>query len=221
MLLHIHARTSMRLAFTLLLAAFFSLSVNTMRAEAQDCLIGQVIWTAGSFCPRGMLPAQGQTLPIAPNSALFSILGTNYGGDGRTTFKLPNLGGRSIIGQGSSPLTTSYRLGDSGGRDFVALKEENMPAHHHTIASGDFGQMRGQNKVANTDDPKDAFLGKTNGVNIYTKAHGAGQTMAHGTVRLDTPDQTSSAGGSTHVDIRDPYLVLLPCLCKDGRYPLK
>ena len=216
MLLHTHARTSMRLVFTLLLAATFSLSVNTKRAEAQECYMGQVIWTAANFCPRGWLQAKGQTLQIGSHQALWSTMGTMYGGDGRTTFKLPNLGGRSAIGPGSSPLSVDYHQGQSGGRDFVELKANQMPRHHHTISSGDFGNLRAQGSTANTDDPTDAFLAKTNGVKVYTKARGTNRTMAHGTVRLDTPDQTSSAGGTTHVDIRDPFVVLLPCVCTQG-----
>lgn len=99
----------------------------SQKAEAQECFIGEVRMFAGNFAPRGWALAQGQLLAISSNSALFSILGTTYGGDGRTTFGLPDLRGRSPIGQGSGPGLPSIRLGQKNGDVEVAVG----PNHQH------------------------------------------------------------------------------------------
>lgn len=84
----------------------------TKPAMASECMLGEVRWFAGNFAPRGWAFANGQTLPISQNSALFSLLGTMYGGDGRTTFQLPDLRGRHLVGVGTTRSGGSLRTGD-------------------------------------------------------------------------------------------------------------
>ncbi len=98
-------------------------------------LLGQIILFSGNFAPRGWAFCDGQLLPIAQNSALFSILGTVYGGDGRTTFGLPDLRGRAPIGPRNGPGLSDYRLGQKGGVETVTLNQTQIPSHSHTAGT--------------------------------------------------------------------------------------
>lgn len=96
-------------------AGLFALALGagaSKPALASECLLGEVRWFAGNFAPRGWAFAYGQTIPISQNSALFSLLGTMYGGDGRTTFRLPDLRGRHLVGVGATQSGGSLRPGD-------------------------------------------------------------------------------------------------------------
>jgi microcystin-dependent protein len=100
-----------------------------------DPFIGQIIMFAGNFAPRGWAFCDGQLLPIAQNSALFSILGTTYGGDGRSTFALPDLRGRVPLHPGRGPGLSEVRLGDKGGAESVTLTEAQLPSHSHPMSA--------------------------------------------------------------------------------------
>jgi microcystin-dependent protein len=93
--------------------------------------IGEIILFAGNFAPRTWAFCEGQLLPISSNTALFSILGTTYGGDGRTTFALPDLRGRTAIQPGRGPGLTDHRLGEIGGAETTTLTVATMPSHNH------------------------------------------------------------------------------------------
>ena len=95
-------------------------------------LIGEVRWFAGNFAPSGWAFCDGQLLPISEYQALFSILGTFYGGDGRTTFALPDARGRAIVHEGSGPGLTSRSLGEASGQEEVTLTTAEVPSHDHT-----------------------------------------------------------------------------------------
>lgn len=96
-----------------------------------DGMIGEVRLFGGNFAPRGWALCDGQLLPIASNTALFSILGTTYGGDGRTTFALPDLRGRVAVHPGTGPGLTPRRLGERFGAEAVTLTTAQLPAHSH------------------------------------------------------------------------------------------
>ena len=104
-----------------------------LSSQAQDPLIGEIKMVGFNFCPRGWVEADGQLLSIAENSALFSLYGTIYGGDGRTTFALPDLRGRAPIHVGSGPGLSTYVEGEKGGVETVTLTPSELPAHSHTI----------------------------------------------------------------------------------------
>jgi microcystin-dependent protein len=95
--------------------------------------IGQIIMFGGNFAIQGYALCDGQLLPIAQNAALFSILGTNYGGNGTTTFALPDLRGRTAIHMGSGPGLSSHPLGESSGSESVTLHLTQMPSHNHAL----------------------------------------------------------------------------------------
>lgn len=106
-----------------------------------DPFVGQISMFAGNFAPRGWAFCNGQLLSIAQNTALFSILGTTYGGDGHTTFALPNLQGRAPVHQGQSPGTSHYALGQVGGVENVTLTVNELPAHNHAVALNGTGNV--------------------------------------------------------------------------------
>ncbi|MDH3469134.1 MAG: tail fiber protein [Gammaproteobacteria bacterium] len=104
-------------------------------ACSTDGYIGSMNVFAGNFAIRGCAFAHGQVLQISENTALFSILGTTYGGDGRITFALPDTRGRSVIGAGTGPGLSTVELGQRGGAESVTLSVANLPAHSHTAAT--------------------------------------------------------------------------------------
>ncbi len=98
-----------------------------------DPFIGEIVMFGGNFNPRGWAKCDGQLLPIDQNSALFSILGTLYGGDGRTTFGLPDLRGRVPINRGQGPGLTNRMLGSKGGDETATVSANQMPSHNHPL----------------------------------------------------------------------------------------
>jgi len=98
-----------------------------------DPFVAEVRIFAGNFAPRGWAFCEGQLIPISQNTALFSLLGTNYGGDGRVTFGLPNLQGRAPMHPGQGPGLTPRSLGDMGGSSSVTLTQAELPAHAHAM----------------------------------------------------------------------------------------
>jgi len=101
--------------------------------NAIDPYIGEISIFAGNFAPRGWAFCDGQLLPISQNTALFSILGTTFGGDGRTTFALPDLRGRTPVHPGQGPGLSSYQLGERSGSESIILNIQNLPSHNHII----------------------------------------------------------------------------------------
>ena len=115
----------------LLIGLFAILSFG--KTKAQEPIIGEIRMFAGNFDPKGWAFCQGQLLLIAQNQALFALLGTTYGGDGRTTFALPDLRGRAPIGFGQGPGLSYKDLGQQFGTETVTLTTAQMPAHSHTV----------------------------------------------------------------------------------------
>ncbi|MFD2724914.1 phage tail protein [Hyunsoonleella rubra] len=175
----------------LVLASFLS----TNNTEAQTPFIGEIRIFAGNFPPRGWAFCDGQTLPINQNTALFSILGTTYGGDGRTTFALPDLRGRAVIGEGNGPGLADRRLGSKTGQDNVTLTSNQIPSHNHpatttskVVLNGDAGasdDSSGQH-IANQlgGFNEDATPGASlNGTTSTTTIDNAGSTQPHNNIQ--------------------------------------
>jgi microcystin-dependent protein len=106
--------------------------------------IGEIRMFAGNFAPAGWALCNGQLLPISENDALFTLIGTTYGGDGQTTFALPDLRGRLPVHQGTGPGLGSYILGETGGAELVTLTVNQLPAHNHR-AQGTSGEADRRN----------------------------------------------------------------------------
>jgi microcystin-dependent protein len=128
--------------------------------------LGFVYDFAGNFAPGGSTMAQGQILPISSNTAVFSLLGTTYGGNGTTNFALPNLAGTAIVGTGTGPGLFSQSLGQSTGSATVTLTTGQLPAHDHTLSGGGVTGMTGGSQPFNNDQPSLAlnYLIATSGI---------------------------------------------------------
>ncbi|MCS4303802.1 phage tail protein [Chryseobacterium sp. BIGb0232] len=118
---------------TLLICSAFS---PALKAQGSDPFLGQIAFVPYNFAPNGWAECNGQILPIAQNQALFSLLGTTYGGNGTTNFALPDMRGRVLIHNGTSPSSgTTYTLGEVGGAEGVTLTVTQMPAHSHSVSA--------------------------------------------------------------------------------------
>lgn len=131
--------------------------------------IGQIVMFGGNFAPRQWAFCNGQLLAISSNTALFSILGTIYGGDGRTTFALPDLRGRASMHPGNGPGLSSRRLGQAGGVENVTLNTTQIPSHNHsptaTATTNTTSQMRAESRAGNVSTPAGNML--AGGTNIF------------------------------------------------------
>jgi len=150
--------------------------------------IGQITMFAGNFAPRNWAFCDGQLLPISQNSALFSILGTTYGGDGRTTFALPDLRSRVPMHPGQGPGLSSRALGSEGGVESVTLSTNNLPAHTHSVsypASAQEGQSASPDGLypAAGEEPAKPYAG---GELTTTNLGPATTTSAGGNIPVST-----------------------------------
>src|ERR1700694_4570714 len=146
---------------------------------AQDAILGCIFMFAGSCAPRGYALCQGQMMSIAQNTALFSILGTTYGGNGVQTFGVPDLRGRAPIGQGPGPGLAPVALGELAGTQNVTLASGNMPLHTHAVTVTVNAAADGR---ASTDSPAGAVPDSTGGTNIYAAAPDGSTTMNAGMI---------------------------------------
>ncbi|WP_114822219.1 phage tail protein [Chryseobacterium sp. KLBC 52] len=118
-------------ACTLLIGSAFA---PALKAQASEPFLGQIAFVPYNFAPKYWAECNGQLLPIAQNQALFSLLGTTYGGNGTTTFALPDMRGRVLVHNGQAPGgPTMYTMGETGGTESVTLLITQMPAHNHTV----------------------------------------------------------------------------------------
>lgn len=170
--------------------------------------IGMIVMFGGNFAPRDWAFCEGQLLPISSNTALFSILGTIYGGDGRTTFALPDLRGRTAIGPGTGPGLSSYSQGQKGGVESVTLNTTQIPSHNHTAT----GQLKSNGGPGDSPSPAGAYFGEAND-DIY--ASSAGSTMASDGVNVTV---NNNGGGQSHEN-RPPYLACYYIIALSGIYP--
>ena len=157
---------------------------------------------AGNFAPRGWAFCNGQLLPISQNTALFSLIGTTYGGDGRTTTALPNLKGRVPMHPGRGPGLTSRRLGQRGGTEMVTLTEAQMASHKH--------QARASSGNADTNAPANHTMASivARGSSVYAAAN-----------NLGTFNDLAQTGGSQAHNNMQPYLVMNFIIALVGLYP--
>jgi microcystin-dependent protein len=148
-----------------------------------------------NFAPKGWAQCNGQQLPINQNQALFSLLGTTYGGNGQTTFGLPDLRGRVPVHFGNG-----HTLGEAGGQEFNTLTKSQMPAHPHTVNA--------TSADANQPAPANAILAGAN--NMYAAA---------GSLTTLQPASVTNQGGSQPHENRQPSLVLNWCIALQGIFP--
>lgn len=156
---------------------------------AVEPFIGEIRYVGFNFCPRGWASADGQLLAINQYQALFSLYGTMYGGDGRTSFGLPDLRGRNAINAGQGPGLSNYSVGQKGGEETVTLTNNNLPNHTHKISTKGDGSK-----------PKPGIKA--------TQNSGKGKKIT-----------TKPTGGSQPHNNMAPFLAVKACVAVQGIYP--
>jgi len=163
--------------------------------------IAEIRIFAGNFAPRGWAFCNGQLLPISQNTALFSLIGTTYGGDGRTTTALPDLQGRAPMHPGNGPGLTSRRLGQRGGAEIIALTEAQLPAHNHRLQASEEDAVQ--------KDPTNAAYAVADD-DVYSDG---GSEVAM------SAETTGFTGGSQPHNNMQPYIAVNYIIALVGLYP--
>jgi microcystin-dependent protein len=174
-----------------------------------DPFLAEIRIVPFNFAPRGWSFCDGQLLPIAQNTALFSLLGTTYGGNGETTFALPNLQGRSPMHPGQAPGLSSHTLGETGGSDSVTLLTSQIPSHTHTVTTS----ANAANTAGNSTTPTGKVWARYGREAGYSDAP-ADTDMAAGV----THTVNSTGGGQPHNNY-SPCLTLNFVIALQGIYP--
>lgn len=186
--------------------AIFGFVVFTNDLKAQvDPFLGQIAFVAFNFVPQGWAECNGQIMPISQNSPLFSLLGTQYGGDGRTTFALPDMRGRTFIGVGQGPGLTPYNQGQMGGQETVTLNTDQIPAHTHRIAAVRF--------QGNQSDPSGNLP-----ANTKTLDKEYSDEVPMNSIMMNAAMVKPTGGNQPHEN-RSPYLAMKCIIAIQGIYP--
>ena len=173
-----------------------------------DPFIAEIRILGANFAPRGWAFCDGQLMAISQNTALFSLLGTTYGGDGRTTFGLPDLRGRAPLGPGQGPGLSLRDLGESGGSTTVTLLTSEVPAHTHAMRAhgADFGDV-------NAPSPS-VIPARSQGAVVYRPPDANPLVAA-------APGSVGPVGGSQPHNNMQPYLTLTFCIALQGIFPAR
>jgi microcystin-dependent protein len=168
-----------------------------------DPFVGEIRLFAGKYAPKNWLLCEGQIIPIRQYSALFSVLDTQYGGDGKSNFALPDLRGRISLHQGEGPGLTSRGIGEKGGASSIQLDADQMPAHNHVPAC---------HSAQGDGDPTNA---------VWTNTVGLSGAKIYGpTPEVDmSPSALGAVGGGQAHNNNQPYVALNYIICFDGIYP--
>ena len=173
--------------------------------------LGQIMMVGFNFAPRGWAFCYGQLLPIAQNQALFSLLGTTYGGDGRTTFALPDLRGRCAIGMGQGPGLSNYTQGEMAGQEHVTLIQTQIPTHTHALTAS--------SAVGTASDPSGAFIAN-NQVTIERGNTVPGSAFNPGPANASmNPQAILPTGGGQPHENRQPYIAMNYIIALEGIFP--
>lgn len=168
-------------------------------------IMGAMMPVAFNFAPRAWMSCEGQLLAINSNTALFSLLGTTYGGDGRTTFGLPDMRGRIAVGQGTGPGLQPIQLGQKAGVMNVSLNVLQLPSHTHAVTT------KANAFSATSSDPSNNYFGGS-GPNIYDPA-------TDNTLMNPACISAAIAGNGIPVNIQNPYVGMYYLICIQGIFP--
>lgn len=182
--------------------------------------VGEIRMFGFNFAPRNWAFCAGQLMPISQYSAVFSLLGTTYGGDGRSTFALPDLRGRAPINQGQGPGLQHYQLGKQGGTELNYINVSQMPAHSHTATPSLTSHQPATNATADLPTPDGNVPASSvfvrDAVNTYA-ATSDNSKLQPGTV--DGSIAIGNAGGGQPVENMMPFLTMNYCIALVGIYP--
>lgn len=189
--------------YKLLLLVVVVLAVmSSVPASAQTPFLGEIRYVGFNFAPKGWALCEGQILAINANTALFTLLGTTFGGNGTTTFALPDMRGRVPVAWGQGPGLSNRNLGEQGGQESVALTVPQMPAHRHQIVAS--------SATANTKAPAGNVLANSSSAAIYNNAAPD--------VKLANKALSVAGQGLPHENMQ-PYLGMTCIIALEGIYP--
>lgn len=178
--------------------------------------IGEVKLFGFYFAPKGYQLCSGQILAISTNTALFSLLGTTYGGNGQTTFALPDLQGRMPIGQGNGPGLPAHTIGERAGNVSATLLTSNMPAHVHTLNSMRV-KIASNETSGSSNTSANAFPGNNDTTGVYAETASPNTFMAPGVATVS--GTTDITGSNYPFSIVNPYLVMNYSIAIYGIFP--
>ena len=183
--------------------------------------LGMIITVPYNFAPQGWAFCNGQILSISQNTALFALLGTTYGGDGVTTFALPDLRGRVPVSSGQAPGLSNYDIGEIGGTENITLTINQMPAHNHLITLNNLtATANARNSAGNSQTPAGNVPAvEAAGVTETYSNAPANTTMAPGAVTVTGTATASVAGNNLPVQILSPFLTVNYCIALQGIFP--
>lgn len=205
-----------------------------------DDYIGMIRMFAGTFAPQGYMLCNGQTLPISQNQALYSIIGTTYGGNGTTTFNLPNLQSRVPLGSGAGNGLSNRILGQMGGTENVNLTVNEIPSHNHPIAPA---SVSGQIKIRTSDSTANSFVAFNNAIaqsaekftpespptarpQVYSTSpmftennYLHSESVDSSALQVNVPQSTGASGGNMPHENMPPFQVINFIICVQGLYP--
>jgi microcystin-dependent protein len=202
-----------------------------------DPTLSEVRLFAGNYEPLSWQFCKGQLMSIAINTALYSLLGTTYGGDGQTSFALPDLQGRVPVGTGAGPGLPAVDLGDVWGAETTVILSSQMPAHTHMLLGAGAAPITGTitatmnvNTTAGSgDNPTGSFLGTDgSGSGLYAATATSGATLNTSAIQLNTNGlsvnlagqvQIGISGSSQPINLMQPYLALNYIIAVEGIYP--
>ncbi|MGB0682562.1 MAG: phage tail protein [Magnetovibrionaceae bacterium] len=218
--------------------ALGALTLNPQSAKATcaaDSYISTICWTAATYCPRNFGVASGGLVSISSFQALYSLVGTTFGGNGITTFGIPDLRGRAMVGAGQGPGLTNVFRGQIFGQEDIVFTTNEMPAHNHTasVSLGFSGEVQASSAVGDETSPQDAYPAarQTGGApgtrrKIYNDTDTPTASMAGDIAVVTTSPSAmttdswgSPTGSTSETGLRPPQLGLLPCIALQGVYP--
>ncbi|MEN2401099.1 tail fiber protein [Flavobacterium sp. MC2016-06] len=192
-----------------------------------DEFIGTVKAFAFNFSPRGWQFCNGQLLSISQYSTLFALIGTTFGGNGQTTFGLPDLRGRSVVHPGQGPGLSNIAYGQIAGTENVTLTQGNLPLHAHALVPGTGAGQVNFSTVINalsggtvtniTDNGSNSFSSGGSTANMYSEPGGTATPIGGITTTLS--GTTAPAGASQAFSIRNPYVGIYMSICMEGVFP--
>ncbi len=196
------------------------LSWNTPEAYALDPFVAEIRVFAFDFAPPGWSTCEGQLILISQNEPLFSLIGTIYGGNGITTFALPDLRGRAVVGAGSGPGLSPRTLGARFDFENTTVAAANMPSHSHSATTTVSAHARAQNGAGTDNDPTGAVWA-INGLEENYISAAPNVDMAANTVTASATTTVDNAGVNETETINNmqPFLTMNPCIALVGVYP--
>jgi microcystin-dependent protein len=198
-------------------------SAVSVQAAGDSEFIGSISYVGFNFAPRAYAKCDGQLLAISSNAALFSLLGTTFGGDGRNTFGLPDMRGRVPIHQGQGPGLASYRIGQRGGNERTTLSLLNLPSHGHTLAATSVSTsvLMGVNAKGNEPKPKGNSVSRPTATGNNFSSTAPTATMSTGSVvtTTTTTGTTTDTGAGLSFSNLQPFTTLNCVIAMNGLYP--